>query len=527
MSSTSHIPQPAAGATDEVFDSTSATAVQPTVSRLGIPAGPPQEIPIHTGQVNTYDASIHQQWVPTDSITWTVSQPSGTLLWFKPIHPTFSNALLAYLSRIYNAWGGALDYKFKIAGTGFHAGAIAIVRIPPNRNPSEFTTPQSWGAFEYMVIDPKTLETISVGISDQRPIAYHYFPYNGENPLSFGGWIAMYVLIPLNTSSSGSQTISIQSFCKPAEFFQYSQLIMPSENISADPFPSEFAYAFDFTTAKYCATAPLYCDQVTLEANSVTQSFYVANCYSTGGDRLTKWMSKGSKFPDVRDTHREGKTQMRALTDLSDETIKVKLYFKQDYYPIALPASKENYVSLLTYSSENVKNEAWHERTWTALYSEDNVAWQCATAATDIVTDTVVSIQNAKFVLDPSYTDNTFSTAVTGESILHFENTISKVKSIQTEEMAALFSTGRVKQAFYGNMCVLFTMISVDEDLPIGYAKLYQEGFLSIRVGNKQVVLKPSNLRLKFSGFIARTDPIPSSAEYNKNMYMVRALSRN
>lgn len=139
--STSHIPQPDAGAPDEVFDSVSSQVVQPVVSGLGIPAGPPQEIPIHTGQINSFDVAIHKQWVPTDVVVWTVTQTAGTLIWKKPVHPAYFNELVAYISGVYNCWGGNGDYRFKIAGTGFHAGAIAIVRIPPNRRPEDFPTP--------------------------------------------------------------------------------------------------------------------------------------------------------------------------------------------------------------------------------------------------------------------------------------------------------------------------------------------------------------------------------------------------
>jgi hypothetical protein len=77
-----------------------------------------------------------------------------------PITPLRANNIISYLAGIFNAWNGGLEYQAKVAGTGFHAGALGIARIPPNIDPTTLKTVSQFTAFEYSVIDPKTLEAI-------------------------------------------------------------------------------------------------------------------------------------------------------------------------------------------------------------------------------------------------------------------------------------------------------------------------------------------------------------------------------
>lgn len=224
-----HIPQPnsQSAAPAEVFDSTADAPHGQTVSALGTPGPRPGEVVVHTGQKNSLDFSIDRQFIPIDTFIWSTTQPRGTLLWQSPVHPTRVNPLVAYISEIYNTWGGGIEFNFKVAGTGFHAGALAFVRVPPNRRPQQFATPTEWGAFEYVVMDPKTLEVLSLDVMDQRQLNFHFMKLDESDPTSFGGYIACYVLIPLNTSSTGTQQIAVQAFSRPGATFTMNQLIMP------------------------------------------------------------------------------------------------------------------------------------------------------------------------------------------------------------------------------------------------------------------------------------------------------------
>lgn len=176
---------------------------------------------------------------------------SGTLLFSKPIHPSASHQYLAHLSRMYNAFGGGIDFSVKVCGTGFHAGALMIVRIPPNLKPEKISSLQDLTAFEYLVIDPKCLEVVSETVIDQRNVMFHWMPLDLENRQTFGGYFCIYVLVPLNTSATGSSQIALQVFERPSRMFNFIQL-RPLDLITPQQIvPEQITQALDFQTTQY------------------------------------------------------------------------------------------------------------------------------------------------------------------------------------------------------------------------------------------------------------------------------------
>lgn len=247
-----HIPQPnsQSAAPAEVFDSTAVAPHPSSVSGIGTGDPSSAEGPVHAGQNNTFDITIHRQFIPIDNFIWNTSMKRGHLLWYTPVHPSRCNPLIDHLSKIYNCWDGGLEYNFKVAGTGFHAGALAFVRLPPNRHPTDYKAPSEWGAFEYIVIDPKTLEIMTAEIMDQRRFHYHYMQFDPKDPDSFGGYMACYVLMDLNASSTGTQQITVQAFCRPGPKFRFSQMIPPI--MPPNPTPNVFPQAvLDALTPMY------------------------------------------------------------------------------------------------------------------------------------------------------------------------------------------------------------------------------------------------------------------------------------
>nr|QJI53573.1 MAG: capsid protein [Picornavirales sp.] len=530
--STSHIPQPEAGAPDEVFDSVSSQVVQPVVSGLGIPAGPPQEIPAHTGQMNTFDMQLHRQWVPGDVVIWTVTQTAGTLIWKKPIHPTFMNDLIAWFSGAYNTWGGNADYRFKIAGTGFHAGAIAIVRIPPNRKPEDFPTPASWGAFEYMVLDPKTLETESVGVSDQRPIAFHYFPFNEEEPMSFGGWIAMYVLVPLNTSSTGSQQIAIQTFCKPGNNFQFSQLIMPTYKKEVDVLPAEFKDYFRDLLSSQMTTTRLYADRFQVQPLAETQTNFVTNCYDIYGNKLSKYNKEGNPFWTVtnpKDISPDLKTSF-SIVRLTNQRTMFQYVCDPEYFNILRVSSATTFsasqVSAAAGGVNHTENFQKHE--FKIRMNENDYPIVEATLQGDLGSldaNSYIQLSSQLWELVGGFDDNKVGPAIDGESPVLFYNEATKAYSIQTQSLTRIFRKRRIANLFLSNTCLMFLLVDAATALPLGYAKLYPEGFFAAKSVKDAIIFKKS-VYLTFAGYISKTDPLPFNAEYNKNLLLYRALSR-
>lgn len=185
----------------------------------------PRHANVSTDDALTY---LKKQHVALQRFVWSTSQLPGTLLVNIPITPLRANLFVSYLAGMYNAWNGGFEYLVKIAGTGFHAGALGVARIPPNIDPTTFKTVAQFTAFEYVVIDPKTLEAVSKHIPDQRPVMYHYVSNNFSDPNVIGGHFVIFVLLQLNTSSTGTNQIDVQILNRLAPDFRFIQIVPPN-----------------------------------------------------------------------------------------------------------------------------------------------------------------------------------------------------------------------------------------------------------------------------------------------------------
>jgi hypothetical protein len=184
-------------------------------------AGTSSELVPHVGIRNRLDDYFYKEFIFKGTFTWNTGQLAGQLLWYGRIHPDDSHDLLSYVSKIYNTWCGGLEYNFKIAGTGFHAGSLAVVRLPPNITPGSITSAQGFTVFPYILLDPKNLSVVSKSVMDQRNIMYHY---RDDNTLAgFGGFVAVYVYLPLATSSTGATQINVNIAIRAAGDFVVAQ----------------------------------------------------------------------------------------------------------------------------------------------------------------------------------------------------------------------------------------------------------------------------------------------------------------
>lgn len=218
------MPMAGAGAPAEEFDSTIAPPTG-NVSSIGLPGPDTAEAPVHTGMVNNLDNYFTKQYIALEQFTWSTDQDPATLLFAREIHPLRSHQWMQYLSKIYNTYAGGFDFAFKVAGTGFHAGAIIIVRLPPNIPPADIRSLADLTAFEYEVIDPKTLEVEIKSVMDQRNVMFHWIDkFNITDPQTYGGTVAAYVMLPLNTSSTGATQINVQVWTKPSFNFRFNQV---------------------------------------------------------------------------------------------------------------------------------------------------------------------------------------------------------------------------------------------------------------------------------------------------------------
>ncbi|APG77416.1 hypothetical protein 2 [Wuhan spider virus 6] len=282
-------PQPSTSGPAEIFDATIAGTNETPVSSDGNRGPNTTEAPTHAGANNGIDPFFFKHFIALRKATWTVNQDPATLLFSVPIHPSECHQWMAHIGKMYNVWAGGIDFAVKVAGTGFHAGAIMCVRIPPNIQPKTLRTESDITAFEYSVIDPKTLEVISKSVMDQRYVMYHYTnEFNLEKPRTFGGYFCIYVLMPLNTSATGSAEITVQIFSKPCSDFKFSQLKPISLGPVIELYPPALEWALRLGKPVYCAGTADHAYFFELLPNIKSADFELVGCadFITGAHNI-------------------------------------------------------------------------------------------------------------------------------------------------------------------------------------------------------------------------------------------------
>lgn len=524
--STKQIPQPAATGPAQVFDSTADNNPTPNVSGIGGPGPPPQEVPMHTGASNTFDLTIHRQFIPTDTITWSTAMVKGTLMWYSAVHPNFSNPILNYLAGMYNTWGGGLEYNFKVAGTGFHAGALAIVRIPPNKHPKDFPTPASWGPFEYVVIDPKTLEVVSAHLIDQRPINFHYQPFNADNPNTFGGYVAMYCLLPLNTSSSGSQNIQVQVFCRPGPDFQFSQLITPNLPGSISETPErlvEVGFNSAFRTS-YMADESSILTVLPRSVNQLTTGIF--GCFDASSKPVFSYLP--STILDIHtyfsNRYRHNVVAWPAISSYANG----QTHFDLSSFPCPPVVLQDANAGFVCTDLKNFKS-------FTYASPDFDILGASATSGRSAFTyiyptqekDFPIGPVSLTYISDPSK-ENKYKELADlpqapslNESIMVFQ--AGGASSMSTHGIQLLMVTGALRHWIPdSSRAMLLLLIDTRVDLPIAYVKFSYTGLMTTNASADKIIFELLYTRFVFDSFILKNDPIPEKREFRTN----RALAR-
>nr|QJI53576.1 MAG: hypothetical protein 2 [Picornavirales sp.] len=518
--SQSHIPQPnAVGAPSEEVLSTDSAQRSPTVSGIGVPGPSPIEAPTHVGAHNAIDPTLYVQQIFCATFPWTTKDQPGKLLFKMRVTPREINKIMALLSRIYNSWSGGFEFMVKVAGTGFHAGALTLVRFPPNIDPDVYSGTKDWSAFEWVLFDPKMLEVASITIRDQRPTNYHYVVPENETPSSWdiAGYLGVFVDMSLNTSSSGSQSIQVQLWARPAPDFQFLQLIIPQDVPSRDTalIPAEIASALDFSKAAHnvttCASFPYTPDKVIIAPQSVkTVSHGIFNTFQLDGTSNSKYQ--------IYNEFRPPGFQFTGL--IGDNSIS----FPAGYWDTTPPKGS----AALMFNSSGVTGAFNFKEAINDDWSGSVDAWHESDFPKNTYTEVYVRETSALHFYS---NDNSYSAKTDKESFIKFQAVYnSNLTTIQTSEMARVFQSGAYAKWIPNGMCALFTMIDTSENLPIAFCKLYKEGFLTTSASSDQNEYPITNIRFVFSNFIQRTDALPTNPDYATRKMILdlkyRALSK-
>lgn len=508
--SEAHIPQPDSGvAPAEQIQSVDSV---PVMQSIEMTAPTPPDIVPALGEFNAIDPYFYKQLIRLDTIQWTTSDESGKLLWYIPLAPQYMHKNLAYICRMYYAWIGDFEFTFKVAGTGFHAGLVTLFATPPGIHPTKVTSPTDFTYFAWDAMDPKTLQIGSIMGRDKRKVKYHRTDVAADEPEEnkIGGYLAMSVDLPLSTSSSGVPRINIAIWVRCMPSFQVSTM-MPydlQEPSSIVDSPPTLQWALNFSAMQHpsllAAQAEVAGRMLILPKSIKVLNNGVFNCSKLSGEPMSKF-----QFAPFTSTYR-----IATVYEVKSNQISLKdVYPAWNYLPtVNTVFFVESNPSIAGYIT---KIEGFKENTQMVA----NVSWYTDQRPTDG--------QKVKFGIDTfdasPYVDNEYAAKTNNESFIVFSTkTVSNVKSAQTAVLAQIFSSGMAKTWIPAGMSALFQIVEVASGLPVGYAKLYNDGFFTSKATENQIEYDVSKMQFKFVQLILETGEIPSNPSFSQNAMLIQ-----
>jgi len=509
------------GSTSGGVNEDSTTGQATPISALQAPqAQTDAEIVPHAGQSNRPDEYIYTNFVQLTSLSWTTAQLPGTLLYSTPIHPDRANPIIAYLTKIYNAWCGSLEYRVKIAGTGFHAGALAFVRVPPNIDPTTLTSPSDFTVFEWEFFDPKQLETCARFVMDQRNVMYHYRPLDITDRQTFGGYFCIYVLQQLNTSSTGINQISVNVWNRAGPDFAVSQIIPPSiANSISGPDYSAFTKLIDATST---SNPILDCASVTEIAMTILPVLSSGRygCVNLNGEDVSSpyvpWLSTNFHHEPGKPSNHFGYPDGSIWTG---RPLTMSGTAAGGQYTYGVSPTNGGYQTVLTTNSSYDLSESPFKPI-VSVTDPPRESW--------CTNDVAFTVQND---LEPNFAP------VGNESIVVFRSSLWRpsvsptplkinVDTMQTLAMIEILKS-QTRPQFTADMALLFTLIHRQTLLPVAYMKLYPNGFFTTSKRTTLTLLKYGDYTLSFQGIIGRNDPVPNVPAVNANLLLIQIKNAN
>nr|QKN88973.1 MAG: hypothetical protein 2 [Picornavirales sp.] len=287
----SHIPQPTSGDSnlETQFHSTQLQADGPTIAPIETPTPNTREVQAAAGEEVTIPDYFYKQWRRVATLEWTTNDPIGKVLWTANVSPLELDPALAYQMALFHAWGGDFEVSVRAVATGFHAGQMAIVSVPPGIELEDINNPLDYTLFPYEVMDVKKLEANAFTIRDRRNTKYHYMKRSAGPPgiQDIGGKVGLFVDTPLTTSATGVQKIALAVWARCASNFRVAYVRNPLMHQ-----PKQMAYvpepiiaALNATKNSLLANGPVYAKELSIQPSDIkVYRKWYANCVRMNGN---------------------------------------------------------------------------------------------------------------------------------------------------------------------------------------------------------------------------------------------------
>lgn len=541
--SQSHIPQPNAGgsAPSEVYSSTDSAPHGETIASIGNPGPPKKEVTQHALAHNNIDSQLYSQNIFCGKFTWSVNDQAGKLLWFIPIHPAAVHPILRVLMMIYNVWGGGFLLNFSIAGTGFHAGKLAIVRIPPNINPADLSGDYDYTIFEYEVMDAKTLEMSSVKAGDQRQVNYHYTTGSPNDPKSWeiGGYIAVFVHLGLNTASTGTPQIQVIVTAKCAPDFQFAQLKMPEtkteggilepiteldrvldytilenrlsgvtsrsvfQTLKVLPSTIKLLYSGSWNTRNVDKNLSNKCLEKAVDTNELALNQSVPIAFITG----TITQDEGGK-PYIVKVHKHYH---------STATNSVLMLVHYQYLMVGGASVTElpcHYASTVVTVKSFTKTLVGMDIEFNENVPPGLRLFKGDTVRLLPIGDAMVS----GTALPTTFFECPVALPAKESFVLFSDDTNTIVGLQQPMQLRTAITSGRYAKSLPEGTAALFVLMDMVEKVPIMMLKLYRDGYFAAPASSSMLTYKLSTVALRFQSIVPATSEIPVNAPMNRHL---------
>jgi len=507
-------------------------------SAISVPVAPSQpEAEAHVGNTGMLDPIFYQQFVSLTQFVWSTTQPPGTLLWSTAISPKKSTRNLKHISQMYNLWVGGFDYQLKVGGTGFHAGALAIVRLPPNIAPETLVTPADFSVFEYTIMDPKTLEAMAKNVCDQRRNFYHNMNEPENSVDAIGGYIGVYVWLQLNTSSTGTSQIdvSVATRCAPDFAFLQMRNIVDSGPTVDDGV--KYAALFENKTLHINPYTGVPVTNLIINASTKTKIENINSMTDVNTGKLVfaseyalynRYVgSLGYRFPFKVTAHgSDGHVTGQFLNNSLALPFGPAVRFNSvsgDYSKTYYAATAHSYVSKV---SNAIKIPFSNGVDLTNPQSLNSTAFRI-TFYTNVLAkfpigETIDIFWNPPNFFFQETTLNSWSPPV-AESIVEFSCTTATtifqdaelalgpftVKAATTLAIAGNFASRTFARDL--GFATLLLLVDKEFNAPLTFLKLYNQGVFTAQLRTGDTTFAFDNVTLKYVGVIRETDPIPGN----------------
>lgn len=495
------------------------------------PPPPASEMARHVGDWNRMDPAIYHQNVHVGSYTWSTADPRYKLLYYKALDANI-NPLVAHQAQTYTYFKGGMDIEHKLAGTAYQSGQVDLVVLPPHVHPKSLEGTPDYYVYLWEGIDAKQQGLSQITVRDVRQGAFHYINPVGNDQFStqnIGGWLAIYVGIQLNTTSTGTQQISAQLWGKPSQDFAFAKLRMPSDADGRDQTtaPARIIAALDFhnphsNMTKVCAgslqpvttmivrrktlkvsqvvpanhfdlNGKMWLEGIEQEASRFSASEFTVTTMADGGERLTgearlvSTLNIHNKFHDVYISGKKGGQTATAL-----------------FHKCEMDINWSNGIGTYTLPREKAGDHS------------DITDWQDKRLF--ILINPLNAVEHNYGGRGPVIPAN--------ESWFHFGGYEGKGWSYQPYEIAAAFSSKEYTTWIPKGTCAEFSLFDTTESLTLRNIKLWEEGYFTTNPADNDIIYDAKKFRLIFRGFIPRTTPPSSTRKMRKaeQLYLLSTL---